>query len=256
MNQFDINDAKKYVEEHIGEFHADRLDALKDLKLGKVLKRKNPYLFKAKNVETASEIVSAIVNAYVSSQEETLFGNWLEGLAIFINEKVYGGMKSATNGLDLEFTKGGTRYLVSIKSGPSWGNASQIDKMISYFIEGQKRINTSKKKGQQTPCVFINGCCYGIDNSPKKVKKNVEYYKYCGQKFWYFISGIATLYTDLIEPIGYKAKEKNDEYNKEYAKRLNVFTAEFIKKYCKADGSIDWDSLVIFNSKAKDLTIV
>lgn len=255
MNKLDIEEVQNYVESHIGYFHADRLDALKKLDLKKVLKRKNPYLFKAKNVETASDIVSAIVNAYISSQEETIFGNWLEGLAIFINGKVYGGMKSSTDGLDLEFESEGTRYLVTIKSGPSWGNASQIAKMKSYFAEGERRIFTSTKRINRPNCVFVNGCCYGCDDNPLKIDKNTsfKYYKLCGQRFWYFISGIENLYTEIIEPLGFQAKEKNEQYQRELSKRLNVFTAEFIKKYCNPDGSINWEKIVELNSKAKKL---
>ena len=46
-----------YVGQNIGIFHQKRIQSLDGLKLGKVLKRKNPYLFKAKYVLTASEIV-------------------------------------------------------------------------------------------------------------------------------------------------------------------------------------------------------
>jgi len=47
------------------------------LKLSKVLKRKNPYLFKAKHILTADEIVRGIVDAHISSSEEGIFGDWL-----------------------------------------------------------------------------------------------------------------------------------------------------------------------------------
>lgn len=256
MNNLNIQEVQTYVETHIADFHKDRLEALKKLKLKSVLKRKNPYLFRAKNVETAGDIVKAIVNAYISSQEETIFGNWLEGLAIFINGKVYGGMKSSTDGLDLEFSDDGKRYLVSIKSGPSWGNASQIEKMKGYFIEGEKRVNTSVKKEQRTPCIFINGCCYGTDDTPcKEDKKGFKYYKLCGQRFWYFISGKENLYTEIVEPLGHKAKEKNDEYQEALSKMINQFTLEFIKDFCKKDGAIDWDKIVVLNSKAKNLSL-
>lgn len=43
-----------------------------------MLKRKNPYLFKAKYVLTAEQIVKNIVDAHISSNEETIFGDWLE----------------------------------------------------------------------------------------------------------------------------------------------------------------------------------
>jgi len=100
---FRYRTSKKYVEENIGTFHQKRISSLDTLKLSEVLKRKNPYLFKAKYVLTAEQIIKALVDAHISSKEETLFGDWLEGLAIFINQKVYKGRKSGISGIDLEF---------------------------------------------------------------------------------------------------------------------------------------------------------
>ena len=98
-----INDVIQYVEENITSFHEKRLNKIETLKLKEVLQKKNPYLFKAKDIQTADEIVRGIVDAYLSSSEEAMFGDWLEGLAIFINAKVYGGIKSGIKGVDLEF---------------------------------------------------------------------------------------------------------------------------------------------------------
>ena len=105
MRQVKLSNVQKYVEENIGEFHSSRLTSLKSLKLDKILKRKNPYLFKAKNVSIAGDLVKMLLDAYLSSQEETIFGDFLEGLAIYINESVYGGKKSSAEGIDLEFNK-------------------------------------------------------------------------------------------------------------------------------------------------------
>ena len=100
--------------------------SLSGLRLREVLKRKNPYLFKAKNLVTAAELVSGMLTACLSSQEETIFGAFLEGLAIFICARAYAGRKSAAEGIDLEFEKDAILYIVSLKSGPNWGNSSQI----------------------------------------------------------------------------------------------------------------------------------
>jgi hypothetical protein len=95
--------------------------------------------------------------------------------------------------------------------------------------------------------VAVNGCCYGRDNKPDKG----DYYKYCGQNFWEFISGDANLYTELIEPIGHKAKERNDDFVNSYAQMLNKFTKEFLLNFCDINGAIDWNKLVKFNSSIK-----
>src|SRR4030043_2471733 len=106
----------EYVEKNIVDFHQKRISSLDKLKLTSVLKRRNPYLFKAKYILTAEQLVKGFVDAHISSNEETIFGDWLEGLAIFINDKVYGGRKSGITGIDLEFDSNGKRNMVTIKS--------------------------------------------------------------------------------------------------------------------------------------------
>jgi hypothetical protein len=236
-----LKDVLQYVEKNIGTFHEKRIQSLDNLKLSQVLKRKNPYLFKAKYLLTAESIVRGIVSAHISSSEEGIFGEWLEGLAIFINEKVYSGWKSGILGIDLEFDNDNVRYIVNIKSGPNWGNSSQISKMVADFKTAKKTLRTSNS---QLNVVAVNGCCYGRDSHPDKG----DYFKYCGQMFWEFISGNQTLYTDIIEPLGYKAMEKNQEFYMSYSQMVNRFTKEFSNEYCKENGEIDWEKIVIYNS--------
>ena len=241
MKKLNLNYVYQYVEENIGTFHKKRISSLDTLSLSKVLKRKNPYLFKAKYVLTAEQIVKGVVDAHISSNEETIFGDWLEGLAIFINEKIYHGWKSGITGIDLEFDNDNKRFIVNIKSGPNWGNKSQIDKMRSDF---KTAIRTLRTSNSGINVVAVNGCCYGRDNKPDKG----DYYKYCGQRFWEFISGSSDLYIEIIEPLGAKAKERNDEFIQSYSQIINRFTLEFANNYCDIDGAINWDKLVKFNS--------
>lgn len=241
MKKLNQQDISQFVEKNIEIFHIKRIQSLNTLKLSKVLKRKNPYLFKAKYVLTAEQIIKGIVDAHISSNEETIFGEWLEGLAIFINEKVYGGKKSGIKGIDLEFDQNKVRFIISIKSGPNWGNSSQIVKMLSDFKTAKKTLRTSNS---QLNIIAVNGCCYGKDSKPDKG----EYYKYCGQRFWEFISGDSELYTNIIEPLGHKAKEKNEDFIKSYSQMINKFTKEFANEYCDDNGIIDWKKLVAFNS--------
>lgn len=233
-------DLRSYVRKNIGTFHANRVKKLEGLKLDTVLRKKNPYLFKAKHLTTASDLVKSILDAYLSSQEEGIFGNFLEGLAIFVNQKTYGGWKSSAEGVDLEFTRENVRYIVSIKSGPNWGNSSQIKKMKDNFSQAQ-RILRQSNKGMHIQAV--NGCCYGRDNRPDKG----AYYKYCGQKFWTFISGNDDLYKEIIKSLGYRAKQKNEKFMRSYVKVVNQFTFSFMERFCK-DGVIQWEEVIRLNS--------
>jgi len=241
MKKLNLKDVTQYVEKNIGTFHQKRIAGLNDLKLNKVLGKKNPYLFKAKYILTAQDIIKSLTDAFISSQEETIFGDWLEGLAIFINGKIYAGRKSGIPGIDIEFDKDGIRYLMTIKSGPNWGNSSQIAKMVADFKTAKKTLRTSNS---QLNVTAVNGCCYGRDNNPDKG----DYFKYCGQRFWEFVSGDTNLYTKIIEPLGHQAKERNDDFVVSYSQMINKFTKEFADTFCMNNGSIDWDKLVRFNS--------
>lgn len=238
----------KYVEDNVRFFHEKKLCSLQKIKLEKVLKRKNPYLFKAKNILSAEQLVRSFMDAHLSSHEETIFGEFLEGLAIFINSEKYGGIKSSAEGIDLEFEKDGIKYIISIKSGPNWANSSQLKKMKDHFAKAKRILNTNTTK---TNIVAVNGCCYGKDGKPDKG----EYMKFCGQEFWQFISGDEYLYLEIIEPLSHQAKEQNDQFAKEYARLLNLFTLEFSESFCK-DGSIDWEGLVKLNSQKGPITLV
>jgi len=235
-----LDDIKQYVENNIDSFHFARLEALKRLKLKQVLKRKNPYLFKAKYIISAPDLIKLLLDAHLSSQEETMFGDFLENLAIYVCNWVYNGKKSNRPSIDLEFEKDNIFYIVSIKSGPNWGNADQIRKMRENFAEA---ISDVKRNYFPTQMIAVNGCCYGQDANPDKG----DYLKYCGQDFWAFISGISQLYTQIIEPLGHKAKEKNEEFMDEYARIITNFTVEFASEFCE-EGKINWVKLVEFNS--------
>lgn len=240
MAKLKLADVQNYVENNIGDFHLKRLESLKKLQLSKILARKNPYLFKAKNTLTAHDLIKSLLDAHLSSQEETIFGEFLEKLSIFVCDRVYKGQKSTSEGIDLEFEKKSMRYIVSIKSGPNWGNSGQINKMKDNFRKAKRVLKTNSIEQN---IVAINGCCYGKENQEDKG----EYLKLCGQRFWEFISGNSNLYLEIIEPLGFRAKEKNDEFLKAYSKLINKFTVAFSNDFC-TNYNIDWKKLVAFNS--------
>jgi hypothetical protein len=234
-----------FVEKRLPEFHRGRIESLAELKLDEILARKNPYLFRAKNSGQADELVGDVLDAFLSSKEETVFGAFLEGVAIKACNLAYGGRKSTSEGIDLEFERGGTLYIVSIKSGPNWGNSQQLLRMRDNFKRA-KRVLGTNTSGLQA--VAINGCCYGRDNTPDKG----DYLKLCGEEFWAFVSGDSSLFVDLIDPLGKKAKERNEEFRREYAKVRNRFLKQFLDNYCLEDGAIDWHKIVRLGSEKRD----
>jgi site-specific DNA-methyltransferase (cytosine-N4-specific) len=241
-----------YLAEHVvSPFYTVRLNNLNSLHLTAVLKRKNPYLFKAKNLELAGDLVKSIVDSFLSSQEETIFGNLLEGFAIHVSKTLDGGFKSELKSVDLEFERKGFYYIVGIKSGTNWGNSDQINKMRDNFKLAKELL---RERGVSSEIIAVNGCIYGKDRAPfkKHIDPDKQYYKYAGQEFWSFISGDNNLYREIIAPIDKEARMKDETFKKAYATKINEMTQDFITHFL-TDNQIDWLKLIDFVSKRAEV---
>lgn len=183
-----------FVHENIGTFHHARINNLRNLKLKKLLENKNPYLFRAKSLNSAADFVAALLEARLSSSEEGSFGGFLEDLAIYVAMEVSGGQKTPAHGIDIDLTKQSVRYLISVKSGKNWGNSSQHKALRYDFQEAVKIIRQSRQAGRIQPTL---GICYGRF----KTKDNGLYLHIGGQSFWHLLSDDPGLYTDIVEPL-------------------------------------------------------
>lgn len=246
MSQINQNDLQLFISENILKpFNEKRLGKVSKLKLSEILKRKNPYLFKAKNIQTSEELIKYVLDAFLSSQEETIFGNLMEELAIFVCEKIFHGQKAEKGkfkSIDLIFKKENKTYIVGIKSGIYWGNKDQISEMKKNFKKAKKILIG---EGETSKIIAVNGCMYGKDNKPKK--KN--YYKYCGQEFWEFVTGDSEFYQKIIIPLDKEARKKDEDFKKTYSAKINEMTKEFSDSYLTSDGIIDWQKIIEYVSK-------
>lgn len=236
-----------FLAEHVvTPFYYERLMYLRcAMSLSDVLSRKNPYLLKAKNIASPDELVRSIVDAFLSSQEETMFGNKLEAFAIYVSAKLYGGFKSELPSIDLEFERDNVYYIVGIKSGVNWGNSDQVNRMKDNFKAARKFLI-----GRDN-IVAVNGCIYGKDGKPFKENPDKDkcYYKYAGQDFWNFVSGDDDLYREIIKPIDEEARTRDEEFKRTYDGKVNSMVKEFSNIFLSDDGLIDWVKLVDYVSK-------
>lgn len=245
MRNINLDEVSEWVNKNIVTFHENKIRILKKLTLENILKKKNPYLFRAKNITLAQDLVEDVLNAYLSSSEEKLFGDFLEDLAIYIASQTCSGRKSSATGIDLELVKDNIHYLVSIKSGANWGNSSQQRKQEEDFAKAI-RVMRQSVHGKHVEAVL--GICYGRT----KTRYVRNYLKIVGQNFWYFISGNKELYIDIIRPLGYRAKEHNEAYLEQKSQVVNQFNQELLENYC-TNGAIDWHKIVELNSGNFDL---
>lgn len=235
----------------IRPFYKIRLDRLKSASLAIIAKRKNPYLFKAKNIETAGDLAKSILDAFLSSQEETIFGDLMENLAIHVCSKVFDGKKAEEKkykSVDLIFSRDSRFYIVGIKSGPNWGNSDQINAMRKNFKSARKIIQD--ELGVRS-ILAVNGCMYGRENKPHKVNKKdpmLSYHKICGQPFWELISGDDQLYKKIIQPLDKEAKKRDETFKKLYAQKINEMTKDIVNLFYTKN-NLDWEKIIDYVSK-------
>jgi len=237
----DIKQLETEIAKGLERFYERRLVGLEKLSLRKILSKKNPYLYRALGVEKASEIVEQIMTAYLSSSDETIFGNcFFEPIArIAANGKVADG-----EGVDFVVESKDRILAVAVKSGPNWGNADQHKRQSTNFDAVRKRLYKMAK--QFDP---LCGQAYGKQTS--EPTDNARYRRRSGQTFWEEITGDSDFYLKLIRLMRDVPAKNRPKYRPLWDQAVNRFTAEFIENFCETNGAIDWEKLVRFGSSAK-----
>lgn len=141
---------------------------------------KNPFLFRARDYENASQLANKLIDAFISSSEETKFGDILEDIAIDICGEAKSGWKSSAQGIDLEFETANTRTLTQIKSSNKWGNSSAHKRLVTDFVNATRIVRQHTK----LQVVCVEGICYG----PSQTKDRGTHLRIIGDEFWESIS--------------------------------------------------------------------
>lgn len=232
---------EREIKKCLEEFYSNRFKGLGKLSLKTVLKKKNPYLYRALGIEKAAEIVEQIMMAFVTSSDETIFGNvFFEPIA----RLVASGQVSPSEGADF-IVETEDRYLaVAVKSGPNWGNADQHKRQSTNFDSLRRRLY--KMSREFDPLV---GQAYGQQMSSPT--DNSRFRRRSGQAFWQEITGDSDFYLKLIRLMKDVPRRNRPQWEVQWNQAVNRFTREFMEEFCLSDGSIDWEKLAAFNSSAK-----
>ena len=223
------------------EFYNSLLAKIDTINIENIVKRKNPYLYRAKAMSNAAEIVESILSATVSSSEETIFGNcFFEPIAIAAS----GGNKALAEGIDImvEDKDSNIIYAIAVKSGTSVFNADSKKRQ-------EQNFNAARKLAQQAKARYepIIGYSYGKKRSSGRGRPTI-YRELAGQDFWYELTGDKEFYIKIIQYMGNKPEDYLEKYRESYDKACNRLIKQFTVKFCDDDGSINWDELVRFNS--------
>ena len=222
-------------------FYKSLIEKIDGLDVVKIMKRKNPYLYRAKAMENASDIVNSVLNAFISSSEETIFGNcFFEPIAIAAS----GGNKALAEGVDImiQDNDSNTIYAVAVKSGTSVFNADSKKRQEQNFMAASKLAQQAKARFE----AYI-GYAYGKKKMSDRGTPKI-YQELAGKKFWEKLTGEEDFYLKIIRFMGTLPEQYVSAYKESYNKAFNRLVREFSNKFCKEDGSIDWEKLVEFNS--------
>lgn len=240
-NSYDEKAVVSAIATSLETFYKTPIEKINELDITKVMKRKNPYLYRAKAMENASEIVESVLSAFVSSSEETIFGNcFFEPIAIAAS----GGSKALAEGIDImiQDNNSNTIYAVAVKSGPSVFNADSKKRQEQNFIAASKLAQQVKARYE----AYI-GYCYGKKKDSGRGKPKM-YQELAGKRFWAELTGDEDFYIKIIGYMGTLPEQYISSYKQSYNMAFNRLVREFSNNFCKDDGSIDWERLVEFNS--------
>ena len=229
------------IAEAIRNFYDALTKKVDTVSIQDVMRRKNPYLYRAKAVVSASEIVDAVLRATVSSSEETIFGNlFFEPLALAVS----GGIKSSAEGLDIDIPRSETNEVIciAVKSGTSVFNASGKKRQDEEMRKARVRIQ------QHRGTKFRGIVGYGYGRKKVDVTGSFIFEELAGQAFWEFLTGDADFYKKIVSYMGEAPEKHSQKFKERYVMAENRLTKQFVVSFCKDDGSIDWDKLIEFNS--------
>ena len=225
------------VQGRLAVVYERRLEAIRNIRLAKLLK-KNPYLFRAKGIRDASDFIESLLQAFLSSSEETIFGNkFFEPIAREAL-KSKGGIKTGSSGVDIEFSEAHSHTAISVKSSTNIQNSS------AQVMQGQEFQKVHRTVGsKETAFDAILGYSYG-----RTPEGNKTYRRLAGQAFWQEVSGDSNFYLKILAAMKDAPKQHREDFDSVRASEKNRLIQEFMLNFLAMDNSIDWEKLLRFNS--------
>lgn len=166
--KYDESEVKIAIEKALSDFYNSLIANLDKIQIKDIIKSKNPYLYRSKSMQRADDIVDSVLKAYVSSSEETIFGNcFFEPIAIAAS----GGEKSLSEGIDLEIRDkvNNKVFCIAVKSGTSVFNADSKKRQEENFNKA-KKLASQGKMGYEP----VVGYGYGQKKSSSSDNKSYE----------------------------------------------------------------------------------
>lgn len=237
--------AEKEIHTSLGKFTGNLHSRLIQIarKPETLLTRRNIFLYRIRAAsKKADEIIQNMIDARLSSSEETIFGNILEECAEISCRHGKDGRKSGITGIDLEYVDNiHTRVLIQVKSSKNWGNSSQKKQLLKNFQNASKIL-------KQSHSITNVRCIEGVSYGKKSIKYLGTHEIFVGAHFWNEISGWDDLYYYLFKCVCQHATNGLQDLQ-EIKSRTNNDVIEFMRGEMLLDGEyIHWNKLLNYVS--------
>ncbi len=232
--------AENRLNANVADFAVRIKSKLETLKPEELIRRKNPYLFCLRATNKTDGFAASVLDAFLSSSEETMFGTLAEQCAVVICQSAKNGMKSTAEGIDIEYVENETRTIIQVKSGKNWGNSSQRKNCLTTSIKPLVIL----QQGNNVHVRCIEGVCYG----PASNRSRGSYYTYIGSDFWEEVSGWEDTHIALLSIFVAHAQNGLME-SKTLAK--GAVTQFLIESGISQQGEIDWVNWVNYVDKKR-----
>jgi len=224
-----------------------RFKKLNEVDLQRLLK-KNPFLFRSIGIDDPNELIEAMLDAFLSSSDETFFGNdFFEPLAYWTakNAVLHADNKresvtiGSASGTDLAIETATSYLAIAVKSGTNIFNSQSTKGQTAEFVELQSRL---RKMGKEIRPILGYG--YGRHKASHRSKSE----KHAGQAFWLLLSGEENFYIRIFDTIGKYAISHREEYLKKYSKTKNRILKQLMCNFVDDNGELNWQKIVEYNS--------
>ncbi len=222
-----IERSLKIIDEFEITFTKPITEKLSKLKMRDIIRRKNPYLYRASGIATCEDLVSRAFTEYTSTIGENYFGSFFESVARIVS----GGVKPASGGeIDLDVRRGTDAYLYTIKSGPGGYNSS---------IEAKARLDLghAENRLRQDRVTVHKTMAYAYGRRTTSFKDGVE--KLASKDFWAKLSGDKEFYVKFLDVCAELAPLFEADSYAPYQLLLN----EAHELFCDGD-TIQWDKVI------------
>lgn len=215
-----------------------RLNGLRNVAASKLLKNKNPFLFAAPGVDSVEALADRLLDAFLSSSEETIMGNaFFEPIARAASQ----GMKSSAKGVDIEVVVDGTHRATAVKSGTKVFNSSSKKKQDDCF-----RAVLQRHMGSRVRVDCIVGYAYGCTRF--RPRKKYIFRQMAGREIWTYMSGDDAFHHFLFDRIRSGHEQYASQYERAKEETLARLTDEIQLELGTEGGSVNWEAFIRLNS--------